>query len=428
MKEMEKGYPYDTGDGGSHWSLKRPWDMVEYAQPGLVAPWQDQGKRHCLPDSVGDDNTQMHMQMQMPSDTRLDTASALPNAVLEPATLVKPSVNLLSLSESRGPLWSNDDSGAFPVNLQAPINQWTDRSLQPAAFPTPSSSAFNTHEELWTSQQSSEILGISSECLETESMVYARSYMRDDLMHYPEDSQMSLTNLDLFQLDFLAVSKPTHHWNQPNEVGNDMALTGVGFSDVETLHFPTRTSFWREPDQLSTRTPHLQLCPPGVELLNSCEPNIPPNQDSVLHWNVFHDTTIQIEDQSTESKTSEGRFVQSQRLDSFGGGSTPPSINNESSQTLYEYNRNAAASDNGTARLVHDSEYPSRLENVQSVQLETDTLQNGFAEDCSSFQTPIAQNHGTLDSIFFDQDKKTTNVEYDTCFGTVSLSNGESTT
>jgi hypothetical protein len=428
MKEMEKGYPYDTGDEGSHWSLKRPWDMVEYAQPDPVAPWQDQGKRHCLPDSFGDDNTQTHMQMQMPSDTPLDTAWALPNAVLEPTTLVKPSVNLLSLSESRGPLWSNDGSGASPVNLQAPINQWTDRSLQPAAFPTPSSSAFNTHEELWTSQQLSEILGMSSEWRETESMVYARSDMRDDLMHYPEDSQMSLTNLDLLQLDFLAVPKPTRLWNQPNKVGNDMALTGVGFSGVETSHFPTRTSFWREPDQLSTRTPHLQLRSPGVGLLNSCEPNVPLNQDSVLHWNVFHDTTIQIEDQGTESKTSEGRFVQSQRLDSFGGSSIPPSMNNESSQTLYEYNQNAAASDNGTARLVHDSEYPSRLENVQSVQFETDTLQNGFAEDCSSFQAPIAQNHGTLHNALFDRGEETNIVEYDTCFGTVSLSNGKPTT
>jgi hypothetical protein len=428
MKGMEKGYPYDTGDGGSHWSIKRPWDMVEYAQPGPVAPWRDQGKRQCLPDSFGDNNTQTHMQMQMPSDTPLDTASALPNAVLEPALFVKPSLNPLGLFESRGPLWSNDGSEVSPVNLQAPINQWTDRSLQPAAFPTPSSGAFNTHEEWWTSQQSSEILGISSECLEPNSMVYARSYMRDDLMHYPEDSKMYLTNLDLPQLDFLAVSNPTHLPNQPNELGNDMALTGVEFSGVKPSHFPTRPSFWRQPGQLSTRTPCLQLCPPEVELLNSCEPNVLLDQDSVLHWNVFHGNATQIEDQSTESKTSEAPFVQSQRLDSFGVDSTPPLMNNKSIQTSYEYNQNPAASDDGIARFVQDFKHPSRLENVLSAQFETDMLQNGFAEDCSSFQTPVARNHGTPDSTSFDRGKETNNVEYDTCFGTVSLSDGKSTT
>jgi hypothetical protein len=351
----------------------------------------------------------------------------LSNAVLEPATFVKPSLNPLGLFESQGPLWSNDGSGVSPVNLQTPINQCTDRSLQPAAFPTPSSGAFNTHEELWTSQQSSEILGMFSECLETESMVYARSYMRDDLMHYPEDSKMYLTNLDLPQLDFLAVSKPTHLPNQLNELGNDMALTGVEFSGVKPSHFPTRPSFWRQSDQLSTRTPCLQLCPPEVELLNSCEPNVLWNQDSIQHWNVFHDTTtIQIEDQSTESKTFEARFVQSQqRLDSFGGDSTPPPMNNKSSRSSYECNQNAAVSDDGTTRLVHDSKYPS---NALSAQFETDTLQNGFAKDCSSFQTTVAQNHGTLDNTLDDRGEETNNPEYDTCFGTVSLLNGKSTT
>jgi len=406
MKEMEKGYPYDTGEGGSHWSLKRPWDLVESAQPGPVAPWQDQWKRHCHPGSFGNDNTQTHMQMQIPSDTPLDTASALPNAVLKQPTFLKPSTNLLSLSESRGPPWSNDGYGASPVNLQASTNQWTDQSLQSAAFPTPSSGAFSTHEELWTSQYSSEILGTSSEWLETESMLYARSHMRDDLMDGPEDSQMSLTNLDLPQLDSLGLSKPTGLWNEPNEPCNDMVLTGVGFSGVKSS----------------------QLCHPGVELLNLCEPNVLSNQDSLLHRNVFHDTTIQIVDQSTESKTFEACFVQSQRLDSFGGDSTPSSMNDKSSQTSHKYNQNAAASDNGTVRLVHDSKYPSSLENLLSTQFENDILQNEAVEDCSSFQTPVAQNHGTLGNTLNNRGEETNNVEYDTCFGAVSLSNGKSTT
>jgi hypothetical protein len=103
-------------------------------------------------------------------------------------------------------------------------------------------------------------------------------------------------------------------------------------------------------------------------------------------------------------------------------------MHNKSSQTSYEYNQNDVASDNGTARLVHDSNHPSRLENVPSAHFEINTLQNGFAEDYSSFQTPVAQNQGTLDNTLFDQGEETKNVEYDTCFGTVSPSNGNSAT
>jgi hypothetical protein len=106
-------------------------------------------------------------------------------------------------------------------------------------------------------------------------------------------------------------------------------------------------------------------------------------------------------------------------------------MNNKSSQTSYEYNQNAAVSDNGTERLVHDSKYHS-VENILSAQFETDGLQNGFVGDCSSFQTPVetpvAQNHGTLENTLFDEGEETNNVEYDTCFGTVSQLNGKSTT
>lgn len=405
--------------------------MVEYTQPGAAAQWQDQEKRHCHPGSLGNDNTQTHMQMQMPLDLPPDMASLLPNAELEPAALVAPSMNLFRLPETRGPLGRNDGSGASPVNLQASINSWANCSLQPAAFPAPLSGTSNTPEDLWSSQQSSEILDMSLECLETESMVYARNHVRDDLAHYPEGSEMSLTNLNLPTFDFLGASKLIGLWNQPSELVSDMPLTSVGFPGVGSPYFLTGSGFWRLPDQLHTQTPQLQLCPPGVELFNWRDlpkSNVPLNQDSVLHGNLLHDTTIQIEDHSTESKTSGADFVQSQQLDSFEGNPTPSSMNGKCSRRSYEYSQNAAALDNATARLLHDSKYPSHPESGLSTQFENDTLYNGLAEDCSPFRTQVPQNHGTLDNTVSDQCEETGDVEYDTCFGTVSLPNSNSIT
>ena len=130
-----EGLPVWQGDGGSHWSSKRPWNMVESSQPVPASQWQDQGKRQCHPGSLGNTNTQTYIQMQMSSDMLPDMASLLPNAELEPAAFVEPSMNLFSLHETRGPLGSNNGFGDSPVNLEASINSWANCSLQPAVFP-----------------------------------------------------------------------------------------------------------------------------------------------------------------------------------------------------------------------------------------------------------------------------------------------------
>jgi hypothetical protein len=381
-----EGLPVWQGDGGSHWSSKKPWNMVEYSQPGPASQWQDQGKRQCYPGSLGNANTQTYIQMQMPSDMQLDMASLLPNAELEPAAFVEPSMSLFSLHETRGPLGSNNDFGDSPVNLEASINSWANCSLQPAVFPTTLSGTLNT----------------------------------------PEDSEISLANLNLPTSDFLGASKPISLWHQPGEFVNDMALTSVGFSGVGSSHFSTGSSFWRRPNQLHTQAPQLQFCPPGVALFNSRglpKSSVHLNQDSVLHTHLLHD----IEDHSTEGKMSEVRFVQSQRLDSFEGNSTPSSMNDKFCQTSYEYNQNASASDTATAQLLHDSKYPSYPDSVLSTQFENDTLHNVLAEHCSSFRIQIPQNHGKLDNTPSDKYEETDDIGYDTCFGTVSLLNGNST-
>ena len=331
-------------------------------------------------------------------------------------------MNLFSLPETRDLLWSNNGSGTFPVNLLASIDSWGNCSIEPAAFPAPSFGAFNDSEGLWTSQQSSEIPEMSSDCLETESMVYARSCMRDDLLYYPEDAQTTQTDLDLSALDFPRVSKPIGLWNQPSELNNDMSLTSGRFSGVRSSYLPTGTGFWMHPDQPLTRTPPLQLCPTGVDLLNSCDiprPNIFLNQDIQLHGDLLHGTTIQAEDHIAESKASENRFVQSQPLDSFRDDSTPSPMSGKCSET---------ASDNATTPLVHNSKHPSRLESVLSAQFENDTLQNGLAQDYSSLQTHVAPNQEILDNSLSECGEETNDVKYDTCFGIVSLLNSNSTT
>src|SRR5271168_1314030 len=142
---MEKEYPYAECNGQRPWSLKRPWEMVDYSQFGPTGQWQDkqhQGKRLCLPGSFGNINIQMQM-----TSTMLPLPS---NIASEPPGFVESSINFSGLHEISGLPWSNDGSGASPLNLQLSPDSWADCFLQPAAYFPASSSTVNSSNELWT--------------------------------------------------------------------------------------------------------------------------------------------------------------------------------------------------------------------------------------------------------------------------------------
>src|ERR1700734_3367712 len=114
---MGREYPFAGRDEQHPWSLKRPWEMVGHSQSGPTGQWQDkqhQGKRLCLPGSFGNTNIQMQMTSAMP---------LLPsNVTSEPPGFVESSITFSGLDEISGLLWSNDGSGASPLNLQLSPN------------------------------------------------------------------------------------------------------------------------------------------------------------------------------------------------------------------------------------------------------------------------------------------------------------------
>jgi hypothetical protein len=46
-------------------------------------------------------------------------------------------------------------------------------------------------------------------------------------------------------------------------------------------------------------------------------------------------------------------------------------------------------------------------------------LENGLAEDCSSFQPQVVQNKEILDNSLSERSEEINEVAYDTCFGMV---------
>jgi len=159
MGEMEKEYPYAGYDGQNPRSLKRPWEMVDYSHSGLTGHWQDkrhQGERLCHPGSFGDTEIQMQMTSTIPH---------LPsNAASEPPGFMESSQKFSGLCEAPSLHWSNNGSGASPLNLQLSPDSWGECSLQPAApFPA-SSGTVNRTKELWTFSGSPETLERLTDC------------------------------------------------------------------------------------------------------------------------------------------------------------------------------------------------------------------------------------------------------------------------
>jgi hypothetical protein len=389
--------------------------MVDYSQSGPVGQWQDkrhQGKRLCLPDSFGDTNIQMQMTSTVPP---------LPIAASEPVGFVESSMNFSGLPETSGLLWSNDGSGASPLNLQLSPNSWGDCFLQPAAFFPASSGIVNSSKDLQTFAGSPETLGLLTDCLQTDSMSYPGRSMSDDPMHYPEDPQTSLTPLDLPAINFLEVPTPSIPWNQHSKFGNEMPLMPFSLSGIAPLTSPTGTSSWSQPSQLGAQIPWLQLYPTGVDSFDSFDipkEKVLKNQDCPLNSNMLQDATIRMDDCSTESETSRAHLLQAQKLDSLDGNFTPSSISDKCGQTSYECSQNGVL-ENMTTTLVDDSKYPSRAESLLSTQFENDTLENGLAEDYSSFQPQIARNQEALDDAQSERSEEINEVGYDTCFGMV---------
>jgi hypothetical protein len=410
---MENEYPYAGCDGQYPWSSKRPWDMIDYSQPGPAGQWQDQGKRICLAGSFGSPDIQMEMIS--------DTDPLLSNAALEPPGFMESSVNFSGLPGISDLPWSNDGSGASPMNLQLLPDLWGDRFLLPASYFPPSSGTVDT-KEMWTTVGSSNALERFTGSLGTVSMPYPGRSTSDNLVHYPEDSRISLTHLDHPAIDYLGLPNAGGGWNQHIKHGNGMPLMPVELPSMATLHIPTGAGIWSQPNQLNAQTPLLQLCHTRVDSLDSID--IPKatilNQDSPLNSNLIHDTTIPMDGRSTESETSKAPLFQLQQIDSMRWNSTPLPISDNCSQTSYDCSQNRV-SENVTTTLVDDSKYPSRAESLQSIQFEKSALERGLAEDCSSFQSQVAQNQETLNNALPEQSEETNEVEYDTCFGMVRL-------
>jgi hypothetical protein len=413
---MGREYPFAGRDEQHPWSLKRPWEMVGHSQSGPTGQWQDkqhQGKRLCLPGSFGNTNIQMQMTSTMPP---------LPsNVTSEPPGFVESSITFSGLHEISGLLWSNDGSGASPLNLQLSPNSLADCFLQPAAYFPASSSTVNSSNELWTFARLPETLERLPDCSKIDSMSYPGGSMSGNPLHYPEDPQTSQTPLNLPAIDSWGLPTPITPWSQQSELGNEMQSTPVSPSGIASLNSPTGASSWSQPNQLNTQIPWLQLCPTGVDSFGSFDipkENVLRNQDCSLNSNLLQDVTIRMDDHSTENEISRALLLQTKQPDSLGGNFTPSSISDKYSQTSYECSQNGVP-ENVTMTLLDDSKYPSRAESLLSTQFEKSTLGNGLAEDCSSFQPHVAQNQEALDNARSERSEEVHEVRYDTCFGMV---------
>jgi hypothetical protein len=386
--------------------------MADYSQTDTAALWQDYGKRICLPGSFGITNIQMEMASDAPP--------LLSNATLEPPGFVESPVNFSSIPETPDIPWSDDGFGASTMSFQLPPDSWGDHVLQPATYFSPTSGTVNSSEELKTFERSSKTLEEFNASLETDPMLYPGSSMSDDLVHYYEDPETSLTHLAPPAIDYLGLPNASGRWNQHTGLGNDMPLMPVKLSTIDSSHLPTGTGFWSQPDQQNTQTPLLQLCPTGVDALDSVDIPIrtAPNQNGPLNSNMLLDAIIQVDDCSTKGETSKVLLLQPQQLDSLGSNSTPSLISDECSQTSYECSQ-TRASENLTKALVDDSKHHSHAESLLSIQFEKNKLEKGLAEDCSSFQSHVARNQKTLDDSLCERSDEMKEVGYDTCFGMV---------
>jgi hypothetical protein len=409
---MEKEYAHAGGNGQYPLSSKRLWDMADYSQTDAATQWQDYGKRICLPGSFG--ITNIHMEMTS------DAPPLLSNATLERPGFVESPVNFSGLPETPGIPWSDDSFGTSTKSFQPPPDSWGDLYLQPATYFSPTSGTVNSSEELKAFERSSKTLEEFNASLETDPMLYPGSSMSNDLVHYYEDPETSLTHLAPPAIDYLGLPNASGRWNQHIELGNDMPLMPVKLPTIDSLHLPTGTGFWSQPDQLNTQTPLLQLSPTGVDALDSVDMPIRTafNQNGPLNSNMLLDATIQVDDCSTEGETSKILLLQPQQLDSLGSNSTPSSISDECSQTSYECSQ-TRASENLTKALVDDSKHHSHAESLLSIQFEKSTLEKGLPEDCSSFQSQVARNQKTLDDSLCERSEEIKEVGYDTCFGMV---------
>jgi hypothetical protein len=390
--------------------------MVDHGQSGLTSQSQDkqhQEKRLCLPGSFGNTIIQTQMTSTMPP---------LPsNVAPEPPGFVESSINFSGLDEISGLLWSNDGSGASPLNLQLSPNSWTDCFLQPAAHVPGSSSTVNSSKELWTSTGSPETPERLPDCSKIDSMSYPGRSMSGDPVHYPGDPQTSLTPLNLPAINSLGLLTLSTPWNQHSELGNEMQLIPVSPSGIASLGSPTGASSWSQPNQPNTQIPWLKLCPTGIDSFDSFDipkENVLRNRDCSLNSNLLRGATVRMDDHGTGSETSGALLLQTEQLDSLDGNFTPSSISDKCSRASYECGQNGVP-ENVTTTLLDGSKYPSRAESLLSTRFEKSTLGNGLAEDHSSFWPRVARNRVALDNTRSERSEEVHEVGYDTCFGMV---------
>lgn len=331
------------------------------------------------------------------------------------------SVNFSGLLEISGRIWSNDGSGASPLNLQLSPESMG-RLFPPASCILPASpSMVNSSKELGTFAGSAEPLEQLTDFLKINSMSYPGSSMSDDQVHYPKDPQTSLTPLNASVIYFCGLPTPSILGDQHSEFGNEIPLMPFSLSDIVPLSSPTGTSSWSQPSQLNTHIPWLQLCPSEVDSFDSIDmpkENALRSQDCPLNSSLLEDATIRMDDRSTENETSRALLLQAQQLDSLDGDFTPSSIIDNYSQVSYECSQNGVP-ENVTTTLAGDSKDPSWAGSLLPTQFEKSTPANGLVEDYSSFQPQVTPNQGALDNTQSEQSEETNEVGYDTCFGMV---------
>ena len=404
-------YRSSGSGGGCKGISKRPWDIMNGVQPDGAGHWQEQEKRLCLPDAYEIVNPNIPLT--------LTTIPLMLTAPPNPPSLVAPSLNFSSMSEASSNFGANVDLEASPMFSQFPPDWRIGHSLRSVSHISSSFGTANSSEESWALKEPPDTpdpcFGSSEVC----AILRPGSYTRGEYMPGSSNHQTPLAYPNVTETDFLGLTNTNGDCIQHSELGSDVPVTPVGFSRIDSLYLPPGVSPWSQPSLPNIQKPQPELSPSFIDWSSSFDASIAQsfNQDGLPSRYLSQNATVNMLDRIiTENQDSKPVLLQQQKTDSPNCDSQfSPSSDTDDQISCSTH----AVSKIVSTSQIGESNSPPRADSPLSIELMDNALENEVTKYCSPLYTGGAGNKGTFEHDLSEQEEKTNEVGYDTCFGMV---------